>query len=139
MPIIGIFYERVLSILYLTFGDIQRQEYDDHAFASVLFLVYVLIFMVTLVNSLIAMMTETFTEGIGQQSIEIWLLEKARIMMAIQNEMSDDDKNADKNKYWEVETKKTKNSQEGWSVTVERQARFMIAHKIHADWNQEVN
>ncbi|CAF5177494.1 unnamed protein product, partial [Rotaria sp. Silwood1] len=52
-----------------------------------------------LLNLLIAMMGDTYGNVI-EGATQIWHLERARIVFAIENEMSIDERKLDKNKYW---------------------------------------
>ncbi|CAF1031094.1 unnamed protein product [Rotaria sordida] len=83
-------------------GDFDLNHYTGTTFqyTSVLLLViYVVVVSILLLNLLIAMMGDTYGNVI-EGATQIWHLERARIVFAIENEMSTDERKLDKNKYW---------------------------------------
>jgi len=83
-------------------GDFDIDAYTETSFQYVsvsLLIIYVVVVTILLLNLLIAMMGDTYGNVI-EGATQIWHLERARIVYAIENEMSTEDRNLDKNKYW---------------------------------------
>jgi transient receptor potential cation channel subfamily V protein 5 len=83
-------------------GDFELEQFADTPYTalsiSLLFL-YVVTITILLLNLLIAMMGDTY-EKITESSEMQWRLERARIIFAIENEMSSTERDDPNNKYW---------------------------------------
>ncbi|CAF1503535.1 unnamed protein product [Adineta ricciae] len=83
-------------------GDFDLDQYTEATFQYInilLLIVYVVVVSILLLNLLIAMMGDTYGKVI-ESATQIWHLERARIVSAIENEMSNDERKLEKNKYW---------------------------------------
>ncbi|CAF0874251.1 unnamed protein product [Rotaria sordida] len=83
-------------------GDFDLDAYTDtsYRYISVTLLIsYIIVVTILLLNLLIAMMGDTYGNVI-EGATQIWHLERARIVFAIENEMSTEERNLDSNKYW---------------------------------------
>ncbi|CAF1036236.1 unnamed protein product [Rotaria magnacalcarata] len=83
-------------------GDFDLDAYTEtnYRYVSVILLiVYIIVVTILLLNLLIAMMGDTYGNVI-EGATQIWHLERARIVFAIENEMSGEERNLDTNKYW---------------------------------------
>lgn len=81
------------------FGVHDKQEDYYRSLSSFLLLGYIVIVSICLLNLLIAMMGETYSK-VNEEAEHKWQLERARIIMAIENEMSPVEKNSKSNKYF---------------------------------------
>ncbi|CAF1179198.1 unnamed protein product [Adineta steineri] len=95
----------LLSIKQCFFGMLGDFNLDHHTgttfqyISMPLLVIYVVVVSILLLNLLIAMMGDTYGNVI-ESATQIWHLERARIIFAIENEMSIDERMLDKNKYW---------------------------------------
>ncbi|CAF1156051.1 unnamed protein product [Adineta steineri] len=95
----------LLSIKQCFFGMLGDFNLDHHTgttfqyISMPLLVIYVVVVSILLLNLLIAMMGDTYGNVI-ESATQIWHLERARIIFAIENEMSIDERILDKNKYW---------------------------------------
>jgi len=83
-------------------GDFELDTYAETTFQYVsvsLLIAYVVVVTILLLNLLIAMMGDTYG-NIIEHSTQLWHLERARIVFAIENEMSVEERHLDANKYW---------------------------------------
>lgn len=83
-------------------GDFELDQFADTPYTAVsvgLLVVYVVTITILLLNLLIAMMGDTY-EKINAHAIDMWHLERARIIFAIENELSAEERLAPVNKYW---------------------------------------
>ncbi|CAF2968451.1 unnamed protein product [Rotaria sp. Silwood2] len=98
----GGFFMSVKQCFLGMLGDFDIDHYTGTTFqyASVsLLVIYVIVVTILLLNLLIAMMGDTYGNVI-EGATHIWHLERARIVFAIENEMSTDERMLDENKYW---------------------------------------
>ncbi|CAF1392106.1 unnamed protein product, partial [Didymodactylos carnosus] len=96
------FLESVKQCFLGMLGDFDIDAYAQTTFQYVsvcLLIVYVVVVTILLLNLLIAMMGDTYG-NIIEGATQIWHLERARIVYAIENEMSTEDRNLETNKYW---------------------------------------
>ncbi|CAF1556272.1 unnamed protein product [Rotaria magnacalcarata] len=83
-------------------GDFDLDSYVEtkHSYISVTFLLfYVIVVTILLLNLLVAMMGDTYG-NIIEGATQVWHLERARIVFAIENEMESAERNLPLNKYW---------------------------------------
>ncbi|CAF1178130.1 unnamed protein product [Didymodactylos carnosus] len=104
--IIGWGYIGFLQSVKLSFlgmlGDFDIDYFAETTFQYLsvsLLIIYVVVVTVLLLNLLIAMMGDTYGRLIGNAT-QIWCLERARIVYAIENEMSTEERNL--NRYWTI-------------------------------------
>ncbi|CAF1293695.1 unnamed protein product [Adineta ricciae] len=96
------FLTSVKQCFFGMLGDFDLDQYNESTFQNVnilLLVVYVVVVSILLLNLLIAMMGDTYGKVI-ESATQIWHLERARIVSAIENEMSIDERKLEKNKYW---------------------------------------
>ncbi|CAF0946381.1 unnamed protein product, partial [Didymodactylos carnosus] len=96
------FLESVKQCFLGMLGDFDIDTYAQTTFQYVsvgLLIVYVVVVTILLLNLLIAMMGDTYGNVI-EGATQIWHLERARIVYAIENEMSTEARNLETNKYW---------------------------------------
>ena len=97
------FFIRLEKSMSVMFGDFSLEEYrlEKHwsRLQVVLILLYVMIVTLILINMLVAKMGDTFAR-ISEQAERSWLLERARVIVSIEKEMSRNERYSDKNKYW---------------------------------------
>ncbi|CAM4825805.1 unnamed protein product [Rotaria magnacalcarata] len=71
-----------------------------HPLASVTLLIcHIVVITILLLNLLIAMMGDTYTD-VKKSATKLWHLERARIALEIENGMSSSERKSDVNKYW---------------------------------------
>lgn len=83
-------------------GDFELDQFADTPYTAVsvgLLVVYVVTITILLLNLLVAMMGDTY-EKINEAAEMQWHLERARIVFAIENEMSSEEREDPRNKYW---------------------------------------
>ncbi|CAF1277507.1 unnamed protein product [Adineta steineri] len=83
-------------------GDFDLDAYSDtsyHYVSVTLLISYIIVVTILLLNLLIAMMGDTYGNVI-EGATQIWHLERARIVFAIENEMTTEERNLPSNKYW---------------------------------------
>ncbi|CAF3001819.1 unnamed protein product [Rotaria socialis] len=83
-------------------GDFDLDSYAEtkHSYISVTFLLfYIIVVTILLLNLLVAMMGDTYG-NIIEGATQVWHLERARIVFAIENEMESAERNLARNKYW---------------------------------------
>ncbi|CAF0801749.1 unnamed protein product [Adineta ricciae] len=83
-------------------GDFDLDAYSDTSFYYIsvsLLVIYIIVVTILLLNLLIAMMGDTYGNVI-EGATQIWHLERARIVFAIESEMSTEERNLQANKYW---------------------------------------
>lgn len=83
-------------------GDFELDQFADTPYTAVsvgLLVVYVVTITILLLNLLIAMMGDTY-EKINESAEMQWHLERARIIFAIENEMTSEERSDVENKYW---------------------------------------
>ncbi|CAF3837681.1 unnamed protein product [Rotaria sp. Silwood1] len=66
---------------------------------TLLFVLYVVIITILLLNLLIAMMDDTYTD-VKRSATQLWHLERARIVLDIESEISISKRQSSINKYW---------------------------------------
>ncbi len=99
---LGGFLGSVKQCFFGMLGDFEVDTYAETTFQYVsvsLLIIYVVVVTILLLNLLIAMMGDTYGNVI-EGATELWHLERARIVFAIENEMSTKERNEDANKYW---------------------------------------
>ena len=83
-------------------GDFDLDAYTDTQFRYVsvtLLIFYIIVVTILLLNLLVAMMGDTYG-NIIEGATQVWHLERARIVFAIEGEMSTEERNLEGNKYW---------------------------------------
>ena len=83
-------------------GDFDISAFSDSSFQSVtviLLIIYVVVVSILLINLLIAMMGNTYGR-INEEADNTWQLEQARIIFAIENEMSTAERMHESNQYF---------------------------------------
>ncbi len=114
----GGFFASVKQCFLGMLGEFDLDHYAGTTFEYVsisLLVVYVVVVSILLLNLLIAMMGDTYGNVIDRAT-QIWFvqliyfslgfiyfnrhLERARVVFAIENEMSTEERNLDANKYW---------------------------------------
>jgi len=98
----GGFLKSVKSCFFGMLGDFEVEEYADTTFHTVsvsLLIVYVVVVTILLLNLLVAMMGDTYG-NIIEDADKQWHLERARIVYAIESEMTTDERQDRKNSYW---------------------------------------
>ncbi|CAF4180911.1 unnamed protein product [Rotaria socialis] len=96
------FFLSVKQCFFGMLGDFDIDRYTGTTFQYVsvsLLVIYVVVVSILLLNLLIAMMGDTYG-NIIEGATQIWHLEQARIVFAIENEMSADERMLNENKYW---------------------------------------
>jgi ankyrin repeat protein len=96
------FITSVKTMFVAMLGDFELDQFADTPYTAVsvgLLVVYVVTITILLLNLLIAMMGDTY-EKINESSTSQWHLERARIIFAIENEMTSEERNSTENKYW---------------------------------------
>jgi len=100
----GSFGQRLKQSFLTTLGNIEFEESLNSAFPAVsviLIVTYVVVVGIMLLNLLIAMMSETYSR-ISEEADKQWHLEWARIILAIESEMTQKEREDEKNKYWTI-------------------------------------
>ncbi|CAF1042683.1 unnamed protein product [Rotaria sordida] len=85
-----------------TLGDFDLDAYTAtrYAYLNVLILIiYIIVVTILLLNLLVAMMGDTYG-NIIEDATQVWYLERARIVFAIENEMETEERILPRNKYW---------------------------------------
>ncbi|CAF3802067.1 unnamed protein product [Rotaria sp. Silwood1] len=98
----GGFLVSIKQCFFGMLGDFELDHYPGTTFQYIsvsLLVIYIIVVSILLLNLLIAMMGDTYGNVI-EGATQIWHLERARIVFAIENEMSIDERKLDKNKYW---------------------------------------
>ncbi|UJR21723.1 hypothetical protein I4U23_024800 [Adineta vaga] len=83
-------------------GDFDLDAYTETSYRYIsvtLLIFYIIVVTILLLNLLVAMMGDTYG-NIIEGATQVWHLERARIVFAIENEMSNEDRNLPSNKYW---------------------------------------
>ncbi|CAF3650671.1 unnamed protein product [Adineta steineri] len=83
-------------------GDFDLDAYTETTYSYIsvtLLIVYIIVVTILLLNLLVAMMGDTYG-NIIEGATQVWHLERARIVFAIENEMSNEERNLPQNKYW---------------------------------------
>ncbi|CAF3087395.1 unnamed protein product [Rotaria sp. Silwood2] len=83
-------------------GDFDLDAYTStkYAFISVIILIiYIIVVTILLLNLLVAMMGDTYG-NIIEGATQVWHLERARIVFAIESEMDNEQRILPRNKYW---------------------------------------
>jgi len=96
------FMKSVKSCFFGMLGDFEVEEYAETTFQTIsvsLLIVYVVVVTILLLNLLVAMMGDTYG-NIIEDADKQWHLERARIIFAIENEMSATERNLKENRYW---------------------------------------
>eukprot|EP00300_Choanocystis_sp_HF-7_P017108 c19633_g1_i1.p1 GENE.c19633_g1_i1~~c19633_g1_i1.p1 ORF type:complete len:995 (+),score=216.02 c19633_g1_i1:47-2986(+) len=101
------FLATLKACFYATLGqfDFTGSEERFPILTSILLIVYVVLMSIMLLNLLIAMMGNSFSDLI-EKTENIWHLEKARIIFSIEQQMGADEREKEENKYWIVVDKK---------------------------------
>lgn len=82
------------------FGESHGKEESYYRSLSIFLLVsYIVVVSICLLNLLIAMMGDTYSQ-VNEQAENTWQLERARIIMAIENEMTTSERKNPRNKYF---------------------------------------
>jgi len=98
----GGYVESVQTCFVAMLGDFDVEAFSNTPYVAVsvgLLVVYVVVITILLLNLLIAMMGDTY-EKINEAAEMQWHLERARIVFAIENEMSSSEREDPANKYW---------------------------------------
>lgn len=98
------FYESVhmcfeASLGDFNFGESHGSESFYRSLSIFLLVSYILVVSICLLNLLIAMMGDTYGK-VNEMAEHTWQLERARIIMALENEMSPEERKQSKNKYF---------------------------------------
>ena len=97
------FGRQVRDMFAAMLGEFELEKYGENMshpqLATVLVLTYVMLLSVVLVNMLIAKMGDTYGR-ISDQAEHRWLLEKARMVLSIEESMSEEERLLDSNTYW---------------------------------------
>ncbi len=94
--------QSVIQSALILVGEFDMSIYLDaqHPIPTVaIFLLYVVLINILLLNLLIALFGFTYN-SIDEESDKIWHLERARIILEIEFEMSDKERKMTRNKYW---------------------------------------
>lgn len=90
---ISALFHRSSLLMMAILGENDMEEYNNsryHPLSTFLFIIYIVLSSIMLMNMLIAQMGDTFAAIKGTGELQ-WELERARIMSAIEDEMSEDD------------------------------------------------
>jgi len=96
------FGQRVKLCFMAMLGGFEFDDYMDTKYPVLnvsLLVVYIIVVSILLLNMLIAMMGDTYANVIGEADIQ-WHLEWARIILSLENEMTEAERKLKKNKYW---------------------------------------
>lgn len=96
------FVQAVQTCFVAMLGDFDLDRFADSPYTAVsvgLLVVYVVTITILLLNLLIAMMGDTF-DKINEAAEMQWHLERARIVFALENELSKEEREDPSNKYW---------------------------------------
>lgn len=107
------FVHAIQTCFVAMLGDFDLEQFADSPYTAVsvgLLVVYVVTITILLLNLLIAMMGDTF-EKINEAAEMQWHLERARIVFALENEMSREERQDPNNKYWSANTDCSRDAQ----------------------------
>jgi len=96
------YLESVKACFMAMLGDFDLEQYTASPQKTIsvsLLICYVVVVTILLLNLLIAMMGDTYG-NVNEEADKQWHTERARIVFAIENEMSDDERNEERNRYW---------------------------------------
>lgn len=100
------FAAHVMDAFKTMLGDIEfDNKNDDNPLITtvliMLLMTYVIVVSIMLLNLLIAMMGNTYSE-VNEKAEQQWHMERARIIRSIESELSPDDRFSERNRYWTV-------------------------------------
>eukprot|EP01126_Amoeba_proteus_P057551 TRINITY_DN7331_c0_g1_i6.p1 TRINITY_DN7331_c0_g1~~TRINITY_DN7331_c0_g1_i6.p1 ORF type:complete len:324 (-),score=79.26 TRINITY_DN7331_c0_g1_i6:199-1170(-) len=96
------FMYRTKETFMILLSDLDMDDYiqvDAYFLSTPLIVFYVLVVTIMLLNILVAMMGSTFNT-IYDDADKEWQIQRAKIIFSIENEMTDEERSLEENKYW---------------------------------------